>query len=285
MMRNGVGRVLAEQATAMYRAEAEAIIYELTTLQHPELTNQPFLDNPQDLYKWTKPLWKNYKSLHLASSSRGTLAGVGVTHPAPDSEDEEVLQVEDIPAVQSKEWSSFTKAFKQILEAHKESIVSAMGYGKVTERQKAIRPSKIPDTIHEIPEEERTYDPLHFTTLDPFPDVSDHTIKGMRRATAQALGIGLPSRASAAYASTAHLGTSSLRKVVFRSKPPIDPLAQALRIEDSFYQEPPPHQSTPKSQQQTWVERAKDLSPSQLEISVHSKTFQTPTSPPLLSGY
>ena len=249
MMREGTEESVALRASIMYRIEAEAVIYELITLNGDGLTNEPFLRRPNDRFKWTKPLWKKKNPLQSSRSSKPLRTEL--------TEEEE----KEIPPIESKEWKKAMQAFSKLSDSHKNSIIEAVGFqnDRITKRRK---PSRIPSTIGEE-EEYNTYDLNHFTTLDPIVNPATGHI---RRST-KAANPKLPYDAA-----TAHSRVGSLRNTILG-----EPNDQDLA---NFWDEEPPLTSTPRRHHKsTHLEKAVPLSPPYSDISVHSRTFRVPNSP------
>jgi len=236
----------------------KAVIYELITLNGDGLTNEPFLRRPNDRFKWTKPLWKKKDSLHSSRASKPLRTGL------TDEEEEE------IPPVESEEWKQAMQAFSKLSDSHKSTLMEAIANkesqnDRVTKRRK---PSRIPTTIEEV-EEDDTYDPNHFTTLDP---IVNPTTRHIGRSIKAA-------KPSHHYdAATAHFRIGFLRNTILG-----EPKDQELT---DFWDEGLVHTSTPrKHQKSTLLEKAVPLSPPYSDISVHSRTFRVPNSPAMSEDF
>jgi hypothetical protein len=287
LMREGMDQQNAILASHLYRTEAEALIYELITLSKPNISNEQFLLHPENRFKWTKPLWKGAAATQAmtrnSTAPRSIPIGMSRTSRSSQPNLEIEVNVEEVPPLNSQEWQEVAEAFAKLPENHRQNLAEHLGFGEVNTRRRSSRttlrrPPKIPNTIEEILEEnEPSYDPLQFTTMNPLP--SSQTVRGYRRSIANTSGM-RNAPGPSTYASTAHFNIGSLRNTILGQGQP------HTTAPEPQWEEEPQHTSTPRrnTQPSTYIQ-PDPPSPQVSEISVHSRTFRVPLEPPPQGNY
>ena len=111
--------------------------------------------------------------------------------------------------------------------------------------------------------------------------IHEPSIRECKGSLPQGYGRSLAPRISDPYASNAHFKLGSLKETILGST---QPQVFSTHV-DSFWRDVPQHSSTPKRNQDTQQELPVQNSPPMSEISVHSKTFKIPSSPPGISSF
>ena len=278
-MRNGLNSYKAFLASAMYRAETEAVIYELSTFRNSTLTNERFLkSSTSEVLKLKKGIWRtSFTAPVLMSSTTSTQASSSMqrrpTSSAPSTlassiqnkdmreltKDEIAAFIEENP--EEGEFQEMIDLFAKFPEDYRKRMAAQLGFGEVP---KKIRIPKfeivVPPTIQEASQED--------------PDVSTQTIRSIRRSIiASARTLTSQPVAAETYASTAHFRVGNLRNIILG-----EGASSYQQPQDSFIDNGPQHSSTPR-RQPTALEQAIPLSPPGSDISVNSRTFRVPSSP------
>jgi hypothetical protein len=286
--RNGMTYDEALLASFMYQAEAEALKYELIMVSSSEHTNESFLTNPQDRFKWTKPLWASHRIVTPSTSSAPQQPSVtlrarrkpAIVQPAATSTPISALplrssippelcshyiqeEIDSVPPLDSAEFEDTITLLGILPKEHRKKLATGLGYGS------KLKAPKVPVTIEEVSDEDHwTYDPNQFTTMEPLPD---QPIRAIRRSIAQNVQVRALPQPPDTYASTAHFGIGSLRKTILQPTRPQIYETDPRDIED----EQPILVYTPRASiQPKLIEQAAPPSPQLSDISVNSCTFR-----------